>query len=168
MIGAALGLVLVQAPGNLLGYFNEHGFAPEYADYVRSLFSLLGDSLHSYIHMGNRQMPPEASACLPVHFPRFLSSPHMQTRIMKLLVHDPPYNSFQLPSCCVSWLLSLSPWYVLPWVPVGEPYRLENRLKFMGECFLCLKLQASAHVAHIFGALSPSPSLRHLQVSAGH
>lgn len=64
-----------KAPGNLLGYFNEHGFAPEYADYVRSLFSLLGDSLHSYIHMGNRQMPPEA---------------------------------------------------------IGEPYRLENRLKFMG------------------------------------
>lgn len=52
--------LLCQTPGSVVCMFNEHGFAGEVAPFVQGLITALGGDLHSYNHMANRAMPPEA------------------------------------------------------------------------------------------------------------
>eukprot|EP01138_Halocafeteria_seosinensis_P001553 gb/GECG01001591.1/.p1 GENE.gb/GECG01001591.1/~~gb/GECG01001591.1/.p1 ORF type:complete len:545 (+),score=95.60 gb/GECG01001591.1/:1-1635(+) len=44
----------------MLAYFNEHGNAPEFNDFLNRLFELGQDRIHSFIHRKNREMPVEA------------------------------------------------------------------------------------------------------------
>ena len=53
----------VQRDDRLIAFFNEHGVAPEYSDYVSKFISLMGGDLHSYQNYANRPMPPEAGEC---------------------------------------------------------------------------------------------------------
>jgi len=50
-----------KTPGHTLAYFSEHGASPSMRKFVEELFQAAGaDGIHAYVHMKNRELPPEA------------------------------------------------------------------------------------------------------------
>ena len=47
--------------GHAIAYFNEHGIAPQYKDFIQEFIAIMGpEKIHAYGHLSNRPMPIEA------------------------------------------------------------------------------------------------------------
>jgi hypothetical protein len=44
----------------MVSFFNEHGIAEQYREYITSFLRIMGDDVHSYNQYSNRPMPLEA------------------------------------------------------------------------------------------------------------